>query len=103
MRKIYPYTFQKGITCNQLKEIAFDSHVDCYLNSGKGICGVFWSKSNAAALWKVYEAQDFFGEDWNLAFKQVGEKYRVVVIDGWSLWLSGTNRKVVIRRCRTCV
>ena len=43
------------MNCEQLKEYAFDSHPDCYLNPGygsKGIC-YLWASKNAVGLFNT--------------------------------------------------
>lgn len=56
------------MTCEKLREIAFNSHVPCYIVGGKGICNIIVSLKNPAGLVKVYEFEDFLSIS---ALKQV--------------------------------
>jgi hypothetical protein len=50
------------MTCKNLENFAFGTHVDCYLNPGygsKSICDI-WASQNAVGLLTTYELQDFF-------------------------------------------
>ena len=50
------------MTCQQLENYAFGTHVDCYLNPGYGsasICDI-WASQNAVGLLTTYELHDFF-------------------------------------------
>ena len=78
MKHILPHTRKPGIKCDRISEIAFNSHVDCYIKSGAGICDVAKSPTNRQALLKVYEFEDFFGPEWKRAWKQVNNKSKQV-------------------------
>lgn len=55
MKELYPHV--RHSSCKQLKAIAFESHVRCYLESGNGICEI--ALSNKQALWNVFQMTDF--------------------------------------------
>lgn len=64
MKELYPHV--RHNSCKQLKSIAFESHVPCYLESGKGFSEI--ALSNKQALWNVFQLTDFLSVD---AVKQV--------------------------------
>ena len=70
MKAISPY-YKGSHDCDAIKRIAFDSHVDCYVNSGEGFCDMVLNYRNWDALWAVYEFGDFTGADSEAACKQV--------------------------------
>ena len=68
INKLYENT--ENMNCDQLRNYAFDTHLDCYLNPGyssKSICEI-WLSKNFVGLWTVYELKDFFNQS---ALKQV--------------------------------
>ena len=70
MTAIRPY--YKGMhTCADIKRLAFESHVDCYVDSG--FCDIATNPHNWDALSAVYEffADFIFGEDIGAAWRQV--------------------------------
>ena len=59
-------------SCKTLKETAFDSHPSCYVNSDPGFCEVILDSDNWDGFIKVFQANDFLGEDREYAMRQVG-------------------------------
>ena len=71
LKALLPYRQNAGMACDKIAQIAFRSHVGCYLNSGVGFCQVITSLDNLHGLYKVYEVKDFFGEYSKQAWAQV--------------------------------
>ena len=66
------------MTCKNLENFAFGTHVDCYLNPGygsKSICDI-WASQNAVGLLTTYELQDFFKNF--TALSQVSNKNLII-------------------------
>lgn len=81
-----------GGGCDQIKNIAFDSHVDCYYNCN--FCNVY--ANNKIALYHVYEVNDFFS---TLALKQVvtvGAKCGGDLLHNIQSWASGLMDSIPI-------
>ncbi|XP_078700603.1 uncharacterized protein LOC144927183 isoform X1 [Branchiostoma floridae x Branchiostoma belcheri] len=69
MSALVPIYKSNSYSCDEVKTLAFTSHPTCYTESGDRFCKVFWS--NKLALLKVFEADDFLGEDSALAIEQI--------------------------------
>ncbi|CAH1249032.1 Hypp8505 [Branchiostoma lanceolatum] len=69
MKALVPIYKSNSYSCDEVKTLAFTSHPTCYTESGDRFCKVFWT--NKQALWDVFEADDFLGEDSALAIEQI--------------------------------
>lgn len=62
MKKLIPNV---GLDCENLKDFAFGTHVDCYLNPGypaKSFCEIAHEFENMIALMRTYEFSDFLSK-----------------------------------------
>ncbi|XP_078620532.1 uncharacterized protein LOC144887281 isoform X2 [Branchiostoma floridae x Branchiostoma japonicum] len=69
MKALVPIYKSNSYSCDEVKTLAFTSHPTCYTESGDRFCKVLWT--NKLALLKVFEADDFLGEDSALAIEQI--------------------------------
>lgn len=69
MKSLHPHVTRDNMTCEQLKNIAFETHADCYVENG--FCEML--PSNILSMISVYDiTNDFlFTKDFDLVTKQV--------------------------------
>ena len=66
-------------SCENIKQIAFKSHPDCYTAGQPNFCDVVKEVGNWLGLMAVFETGDFFGVDGKLAIDQVRSEMDVKV------------------------
>ena len=62
MNKLLP---KIELNCEQLKDFAFETHVECYLNPGrpaKSFCEIAHEFENIIALMRTYDFSDFLSK-----------------------------------------